>query len=153
MVSTIASMYYFYNWEINSCCLKNTDNFPPENMGWSWCDQFHAVWFLKKFFSIQFNLVQQLFVVHLHCAWCYGSKLHETSSDRLKIFTPVKERLKTTLLTVKSVINKIWKPGGRIDKGDFLLELSLEDRVRIHHSKEGKEGQARRCLFPPYLCT
>ena len=20
-------------WEINSCCLKNTDNFPPENMG------------------------------------------------------------------------------------------------------------------------
>ena len=151
MVTAKASMYYFYNWKTNSCCLKNIENIPPENMGPSWYAQLNALWFfnfLKKFNSIWRNNYL-LCPNTVHCAMVQSSMGHHLTC--LKILTLVKETENHSAADCKNCLNKVWKSGGRTDKGNFILELSLEDRVRIHHSKKVKDNQAWRYLFPLLL--
>lgn len=105
----------------------------------------------KFFLKIQFNLVQQylLYPYTVHCAMVQSSTGHHLTC--LKILTLVKETENHSAADCKNCLNKVWKSGGRTDKGNFILELSLEDRVRIHHSKKVKGNQAWRYLFPLLL--
>lgn len=96
-------------------------------------------------------MVRQLFVVPQHCALCSGQSSMRHHLTCLKILTLVKETENHPAADCKNCLNKIWKSGGRTDKGNFILELSLEDRVRIHHSKKVKDNQAWRYLFPLLL--
>lgn len=48
-------------------------------------------------------------------------------------------------------MSEIWKPRRRVNKSftelTSILKLNLEDRVRFHHSKKGKE-----CHFKSEVC-
>ena len=100
-------------------------------------------------------MVRQLFVVPQHCALCSGQSSMRHHLTCLKILTLVKETENHPAADCKNCLNKIWKSGGRTDKGNFILELSLEDRVRIHHSKKQRHYFACkgpwRSLFPLLL--